>query len=104
MSTVQLRVTNYGTEWFIYGKANTPEEKEALKKAIVGANYILGILKSIIVARKKAIGNVKESVYATDNWAYLTAHRNGRHEELDHMLNLLSKTEESTNDRPANAE
>lgn len=94
----QPRPVKYGAEWFIQGKARTPEEKESLIKLIDGASHVLGILKRILHSRKHAIGNPKEAEYSKENWAFLTAHRNGRHEELDHILKLLSKTEESKDD------
>lgn len=94
----QPRQVKYGAEWFIQGQARTPEEKEALIKLIDGAGHVLGILKRILINRKRSISNPKEIEYAKENWAFLTAHRNGRHEELDHMFKLLSKTEELTND------
>lgn len=78
-----------GMDW--YQNAKSPEEKEKVKTLILNSEPLLELLRGILENRK--IGGMAaftEKNYENSNWAHLQAHRNGRLEEIEYMIKMLT--------------
>lgn len=69
----------------------TLEQKQEIYNQVVGSYKALELLKGIIFKRRdNLIGSPSEDDYKNTSWANLQAHRNGRLQELDYIIKLLT--------------
>ena len=76
------------TDWT--KRCDSPEDKAATEQAIRQAGPILEILRETLVSRAESIKKTDEKDYTKASWSHFQAHRNGRHEELDYVIKLLT--------------
>lgn len=80
-----------GMDWF--KNARTPEEKEKVQALVLNSEPLLDLLRQILEMRKMGMTAFTEKNYENPSWAHLQAHRNGRIEEIDYLLKLLTPKE-----------
>lgn len=76
------------SEWLKYAKGE--EEKEGTKQTVLNADPAFAILRKLLEDRRRAVPSITEKEYERADWAALQAHRNGRMQEIDHLLKLLT--------------
>jgi len=74
-------------EW--YRNCKNDEDRRKRKSVVLGASDTLEVLQELTEARKAELSVAREPDYNNSAWAYWQAHRNGRLEELDRLLQLL---------------
>lgn len=75
-------------EWLKYAK--TAEAQEAAKTTVFNAEPAFMLLRMLLKDRRSAIPVLTEEDYKHGDWASLQAHRNGRIQEIDHLLQLIT--------------
>jgi hypothetical protein len=75
-------------DWF--RKISNQEDKKATEQAIRQAGGVLEILKDLLETRLRSISKTNEDDYDSPSWAYLQAHKNGRIQDLEYVIRLLT--------------
>jgi len=75
-------------DWF--RQISDPDDRVAREQAIRQAGPILEILKDLLTNRLRTASQMREASYEHPSWAYLQAHRNGRIEDLEYVIKLLT--------------
>jgi len=76
------------TDWL--RQAKNKADKEAVIAQLEAARPAFKLLESILLARKAGMGLFKEEDYNSPSWANLQAHRNGRTQECEWLLKLIT--------------
>lgn len=76
------------SDWF--RKTSDPDDKKATEQAIRQAGPVLEILRELLTNRLRNISRPKEETYTNPSWAYFQAHRNGRIEDLEYVIKLVT--------------
>lgn len=75
-------------DWF--RQTSDPDDRKTREQAIRQAGPILEILKDLLTNRLRGVSQMREAAYDNPSWAYLQAHRNGRIEDLEYVIKLLT--------------
>lgn len=75
-------------EWLKHAK--TQEEKESARTTVLNAEPAFKLLRKLLEDRKASVPLIRDEDYQRGDWAALQAHRNGRIQEIDHLLQLLT--------------
>jgi hypothetical protein len=75
-------------EWL--KSAKTPEEKETTKNIVLNAAPAFNLMRKLLQDRKLAISPIREEDYEKGDWAAKQAHKNGRVNEIDHLLQMIT--------------
>ena len=74
-------------EW--YRGCNSDDARKTRKGLVSSSPPVREVLEDIANSRRDDLLRLREADYNAGSWAYLQAHRNGRLEELDRLLELL---------------
>lgn len=78
---------NISTGW--YSGCDNEKDRATRKGLVLSSTPILEVLKAMLERRKEEVQKVRDEDYNVAGWPYLQAHRNGKMEELDRLINLL---------------